>query len=62
LFQPSTATRVDLGLNLKGAPETERLEASGSFNSMCSHRVRLASPQDVDAAVKRWLKQAYTAS
>jgi len=61
LIQPSTATRVDLGLNLKGKAPTERLEASGSFNSMCSHRIRLTSPEDVDAAVKRWLKQAYEA-
>jgi predicted transport protein len=59
LVQPSTATRVDLGLNLKGVEPTERLEASGSFNSMCSHRIRLSSPKDVDAKVKAWLKQAY---
>ena len=30
LIQPSTATRVDVGLNLKGHPTSERLEASGS--------------------------------
>lgn len=62
LIQPSTATRVDLGLNLKGTEPTERLEASGSFNSMCSHRVRLTSPKDVDAEVKAWLKLAYSGS
>lgn len=59
LIQPSTATRVDLGLCLKGEPATERLEASGSFNSMCSHRVRLTSKKDVDAQVKAWLKLAF---
>lgn len=59
LVQPSTATRVDLGLNLKGEPVTKRLEASGSFNAMVSHRVRLESKREVDAEVKRWLKQAY---
>jgi hypothetical protein len=62
LIQPSTATRVDVGLNLKGAPVTDRLETSGSFNSMCSHRVRVTSAKDVDAELKRWLKQAYEAS
>ncbi len=62
LIQPSTATRVDLGLNLKGTEPTDRLEASGSFNSMCTHRVRLSSPKDVDAKVKAWIKQAYQAS
>jgi len=60
LIQPSTATRVDLGLNLKGEPPTERLEASGSFNSMCSHRVRLSSVKDVDAQLKAWIKKAYS--
>lgn len=60
LVQPSTRTRVDLGLNLRGeAPPDDRLEPSGSFNAMVSHRVRLEKPEDVDAAVSRWLKQAY---
>jgi len=59
IVQPSTATRVDLGLNLKGDPVTKRLEASGSFNAMVSHRVRLESSKDVDAELKGWLKEAY---
>ena len=59
LIQPSTATRVDLGLNLKGEPTTARLEASGSFNAMVSHRVRLEKPADVDKAVRAWLKKAW---
>ena len=59
IVQPSTATRVDVGINLKGTDPTDRLEASGSFNAMVSHRVRLESAKDVDAEIKRWLKQAY---
>jgi predicted transport protein len=59
LVQPSTATRVDVGLNLKGVAPKGRLEASGSFNAMCTHRVRLESPKDVDAELVGWLKQAY---
>ena len=59
LVQPSTKTRVDLGINLKGAEPAGRLEASGSFNAMVSHRVRLESPEDVDHDVVGWLKQAY---
>lgn len=61
LIQPSTRTRVDLGLNLKGVEPDGRLEASGSFNAMVSHRVRLTSPKEVNAQLKRWLKQAYAA-
>ena len=41
---------------------TERLEASGSFNSMVSHRVRLEKKSQVDAALKKWMKAAYDAA
>jgi hypothetical protein len=59
LVQPSTATRVDVGIQLKGAPPKGRLEAAGSFNAMVSHRVRVASPAEVDAELLAWLRQAY---
>jgi hypothetical protein len=59
LVQPSTKTRVDLGINLKGKAPAGRLEASGSFNAMVSHRVRLEAAKDVDGEVKAWLRQAY---
>lgn len=62
LVQPSTKDRVDLGINLKGEDATGRLEHSGSFNAMVSHRVRLGSAKDVDAEVKSWLKKAYNAA
>jgi hypothetical protein len=62
LIQPSTKTRVDVGLNLKGESATDRLESSGSFNAMCSHRVRLTGPQDVDEQLADWLRQAYDAA
>jgi predicted transport protein len=59
IVQPSTATRLDVGLNLKGVPPKGRLEVSGSFNSMVSHRVRLESGKGVDKELIGWLKQAY---
>ena len=62
LVQPSTRTRVDLGINLKGVEPTGRLEASGSFNAMVSHRIRLETPADVDRDVVDWLKRAYLAA
>lgn len=61
-LQPSTATRFDLGLILKGTPPSGRLEAAGSFNAMFTHRVRLAAAKDVDKEVLGWLKQAYEAA
>ncbi len=62
LVQPSTKTRVDLGINLKGKAPKGRLEASGSFNAMVSHRVRLESAADVDAEVAAWLQEAFDAA
>jgi hypothetical protein len=62
LIQPSTATRVDVGINLKGQKPTARLEASGSFNAMVSHRVRVASVAEVDAELADWLRRAYDAA
>lgn len=59
ILQPSTATRLDVGINLKGVAPTRRLELSGSFNAMVSHRVRLAAAKEVDAQLIGWLKQAY---
>lgn len=62
LIQPSTATRLDLGLNLKGIAPTARLEPAGSWNAMVTHRVKLASAAEVDAELKAWLKAAYDAA
>ena len=59
LIQPSTASRMDVGITLKGVPPTDRLEAAGSWNSMVTHRVRLASPDEVDGELIGWLRQAY---
>jgi hypothetical protein len=59
LIQPSTPTRVDVGINLKGREPAGRLEASGSFNAMFSHRVRVGSAAEVDDELIGWLRAAY---
>ena len=59
LIQPSTATRVDVGLVLKGVPPRGRLEASGSFNAMVTHRVRIENAGGIDAELIAWLRRAY---
>ena len=62
IIQPSTATRLDVGLNLKGVKPDGRLEASGSFNAMVTHRVRVGSVKEVDSELTSWLRQAYAAA
>ena len=59
MIQPTTGTRIDLGLILKDVPATERLESAASFNALFTHRVRVNTINDVDAQVIAWLKQAY---
>ena len=59
LVQPSTKTRLDIGINLKGFETTSRLEASGSFNAMCSHRVRTTDVGAIDDELMSWLRKAY---
>jgi len=59
IVQPSTKTRVDVGINCKGREPTDRLEASGSFNSMVSHRVRIEDVKQVDKQLVGWLRDAY---
>jgi predicted transport protein len=59
LITPATKTRLDLGLKLVGKPLTTRLENSGPFGAMCTHRVRLEKPEDVDRELIFWLKEAY---
>lgn len=63
LIQPSTKTRVDVGINLGDDREpTDRLERSGSFNAMVSHRVRVTSVEEVDDELAGWLREAYEAA
>ena len=59
LIKPATKTRIDLGLKLKGKPTTDRLENSGPFGTMCTHRVRLSSVEEVDNELLEWIREAY---
>ena len=57
LIQPATNTRIDLGLKLPGVPIGGRLEKWP--NTMCTHKVRLATLAEVDKEVLTWMRQAY---
>lgn len=62
MIQPSGAGRIDLGLILPGVPASGRLEPSGSFNALFTHRVRVANADDLDDALAGWLAAAYAAA
>jgi uncharacterized protein DUF5655/uncharacterized protein DUF4287 len=59
LIQPATKTRIDLGLKLKDKPNTDRLENSGPFGTMCTHRVKITNAEEIDTELIDWLKEAY---
>jgi hypothetical protein len=62
LIKPATKTRIDLGLKLKGVEIQGRLEGSGPFGTMCTHRIQLKSISEVDTEVIGWISKAYEAS
>lgn len=58
---PTTKTRVDVGLNLKGVPPSERLTELPA-GGMCQYRVSLTEPEQVDDELISWVKQAYASA
>ncbi|WP_405384163.1 DUF4287 domain-containing protein [Maribacter sp. LLG6340-A2] len=59
LVKPATKTRIDLGIKIKDKPTTDRLQNSGPFGTMCTHRVQLTEISQVDSELIDWLKEAY---
>jgi hypothetical protein len=59
IIKPSTKTRLDLGLCMRGVEPAGRLEPSGKFSSMASHRVRITSVDEVDNEISIWLRLAH---
>ncbi len=62
LIQPTTKTRIDLGIQLKGQNPTGKLEGGDMWNGMCTHRIQLMTVADADAEVLDWMKKAYEAA
>lgn len=62
ILQPSTRSRFDVGIHLKGRPGQGRLEAGGAFNGMTTHRVALGPTDSADIELLQWLREAYVAA
>jgi hypothetical protein len=61
MVQPSTTSRIDLGLILPAATQaTGRLEPAATFNPLFTHRVRITAATDLDDELHGWLATAYT--
>jgi hypothetical protein len=62
IVQPSTKTRMDIGLIIKGRDATERLEVGSKWNAMCTHRVKVTEKGEVNSELVDWLQEAYEAA
>ncbi len=61
MIGPATNTRVELGLNIKELPASQRLEKLPA-GQMCNFRVKLTDAAQVDAELVAWAKAAYDAA
>jgi hypothetical protein len=60
-IKPTTRTRIDLGLALKDTKTPKRLIDTGGFakKDRITRRIEIASVDEIDEDVRRWLKAAY---
>ena len=59
--KPATNTRIDVGFALKDLEPTGKLISTGGFGKgdRITHRIPVASVEEIDKEVKKWLKHAY---
>lgn len=60
-IKPSTRTRIDFGLSLRGVEPAGRLLSTGgeAKGDRITHRIVVSSDGDIDAFLERWLRTAY---
>ncbi len=59
IIQPSTKDRLDIGLNIKGITPEGNVLAAGSWNAMCTHRIKVEDAKVVNKDLIGWIKKAY---
>ena len=59
IIQPSTKARLDIGINVKGVLPTGNAEASGNWNAMCTHRIKVEDEKSINKELINWIKLAY---
>jgi hypothetical protein len=58
---PATKTQVEIGLNARDLPAGDRLVALKP-GGMCQYKVRISTPDEVDAELIGWIRAAYDAA
>ena len=59
IIQPSTKDRLDIGLNIKAVPPSGNVIAAGSWNAMCTHRVKIEEEKMINKELIEWVMKAY---
>jgi predicted transport protein len=59
IIQPSTKDRLDVGLNIKGVAPSGNVMAAGSWNAMCTHRIKVEDEKTINKDLIGWIKQSY---
>jgi predicted transport protein len=59
IIQPSTKTRLDVGLNIKKEAPSGIAEKAGSWNAMCTHRIKIEDEKLIGKELFAWIKKAY---
>jgi predicted transport protein len=59
ILQPSTKDRLDVGLNIKGVVPSGNVLASGSWNAMCTHRIKVEDEKTINKELFDWIKRSY---
>jgi hypothetical protein len=61
MLGPGSKGRIELGLNMKNIPPTDRLEALPP-GGMCQYRVFITAQSEVDTELMTWIKMAFDAA
>jgi len=61
MIGPATNTQVEVGLNVKDLPPSDRLKQQPP-KSMCDYKVRLSTVKEVDRELLGWLRAAFDAA
>lgn len=58
MLGPGTKQRLEVGLNMKGAQASERLQEMPA-GGMCQYKVFLSGIEEIDQELIAWIRQAY---
>lgn len=61
MIGPATNSRVDVGINMKDGPPTDRLVLLPP-GGMCQYKVKVAAPGEVNAELIAWIRRAFDAA